>query len=103
MHALLVMFWGIQEAFAKAQEDAADLKPIPLPYDMELVQLTIKEKKFIKIMQGKEPSQVRREGWRPSATASVHHTGLEYCGDDVPGFFGGGGGGGFFFVGGVYL
>ena len=52
----------LQEAIAKAQDDGGELKPIPLPYDMELVQLRIKDKKFIKIMQGKEPSQVRREG-----------------------------------------
>lgn len=57
-----VLSWELQEACAKAQEDSADLKPIALPYDMELVQLKIKDKKFIKIMQGKEPSQVRREG-----------------------------------------
>lgn len=57
-----MLSWELQEACAKAQEDSADLKPIALPYDMELVQLKIKDKKFIKIMQGKEPSQVRREG-----------------------------------------
>lgn len=34
------------------------MKPIPLPYEMELVELKIKDKKLIKIMQGKEPSQV---------------------------------------------
>ena len=71
----MVLFWEVQEALAKTQEDAADLKPIALPYDMELVQLTIKDKKFVKIMQGKEPSQVRRERRRPWATASVHHAG----------------------------
>ena len=49
---------GLQEAISKTQEDGADLKPIALPYDMELVQLSIKERKFIKIMQGREPSQV---------------------------------------------
>lgn len=43
---------------AKAQEEGAELKPIPLPYPMELVQLKIKNRKFVKIMQGKEPSQV---------------------------------------------
>ena len=46
---------------AKAQEEGAELKPIPLPYEMELVEMKIKDKKFVKIMQGKEPSQVR--GW----------------------------------------
>lgn len=43
---------------AKAEEEGVQLKPIPLPYPMELVELKIKNKKFIKIMQGKEPSQV---------------------------------------------
>ena len=52
------MFDVFQEVVAKVQEDGADLKPIPLPYDMELVELKIKDKKFIKIMQGKDPSQV---------------------------------------------
>lgn len=44
---------------AKAQDAGAELKPIPLPYEMELVEMKIKDKKFVKIMQGKEPSQVR--------------------------------------------
>lgn len=44
---------------AKAQEEGAELKPIPLPYEMELVEMKIKDKKFVKIMQGKELSQVR--------------------------------------------
>lgn len=43
---------------AKAQEEGAELKPTPLPYEMELVEMKIKGKKFVKIMQGKEPSQV---------------------------------------------
>lgn len=34
------------------------MKPISLPYEMELVELKIKDKKLTKIMQGKEPSQV---------------------------------------------
>ena len=34
------------------------MKPIPLPYEMELVELKIKDKKLIKTMQGKEPGQV---------------------------------------------
>lgn len=51
--------WFCQEGMAKAQDDSAELKPIPLPYEMELVEMKIKDKKFVKIMQGKEPSQVR--------------------------------------------
>lgn len=51
---------------AKAQEEGAELKPISLPYEMELVEMKIKDKKFVKIMQGKEPSQVR------GAQASPH-------------------------------
>lgn len=49
---------NLQDAIAKAQEDGAELKPIPLPYEMELVEMRIKDKKFIKVMQGKEPSEV---------------------------------------------
>lgn len=48
-----------QEGMAKAQEEEADLKPIPLPYPMELVEMRIKDKKFVKTMQGKDPSQVK--------------------------------------------
>eukprot|EP00752_Nemacystus_decipiens_P007539 g6737.t2 len=51
-------FHSVMEGMAKAQEEGADLKPIPLPYEMELVEMKIKDKKFVKIMQGKEPSQV---------------------------------------------
>lgn len=43
---------------AKAQDDGAEVQPIALPYEMELVEIKIKDKKFVKIMQGKEPSQV---------------------------------------------
>lgn len=43
---------------AKAQEEDAELKPTALPHEMELVEMRIKGKKFVKIMQGKDPSQV---------------------------------------------
>lgn len=51
-------FESVAEAMACAQESGGDSKAISLPYPMELVQLRIKDKKFVKIVQGKEPSQV---------------------------------------------
>lgn len=67
-----------QLGMAKAQEEGAELKPTPLPYEMELVEMRIKGKKFVKIMQGKEPSQVR---------ANVHVLLLLLC-NSVHGVFG---------------
>lgn len=47
-----------QEAIACAQEEGGDMKPIALPFEMDLVQLRIKDKKLMKIMRGKDRSQV---------------------------------------------
>eukprot|EP00752_Nemacystus_decipiens_P016320 g14595.t1 len=51
-------FKSIMECMAKAREEGVDLEPIPPPYEMELVEMKIKDKKVVKIMQGKEISQM---------------------------------------------
>ncbi|CAN0242708.1 unnamed protein product [Scytosiphon promiscuus] len=51
-------FDSVAEAMGEAQAQDAELKPTPLPYEMALVEMKIKNKKFFKFLQGKEPSQM---------------------------------------------